>query len=117
MGHARLSEIQVTRAFPGVAHRLAVGKAVGATGIQMGELVLEPGAAIPVHHHDVDDAMMVLSGRGRCRLGEEEIALEPGVALVAPAGTPHGLRNDGSEPLRIVFAWPTAEPVARHWDT
>ena len=117
MGHVRLADVQATSAFPGVSHRLAVGKASGATGIQMGELVLEPGASIPVHHHDVDDAMMVISGRGRCRLGQDEIALEPGVTLVAPAGTPRGLRNDGREPLRIVFAWPTAEPVARYWDT
>ena len=55
MGYVRLAEVQATSAFPGVSHRLAVGKASGATGIQMGELVLEPGAAIPVHHHDVDD--------------------------------------------------------------
>lgn len=117
MGHVRLADIQATSAFPGVSHRLAVGKAAGATGIQMGELALEPGASIPVHHHDVDDAMMVISGRGRCRLGTEEIVLEPGVTLVAPAGMPHGVRNDGTTILRIVFAWPTAEPVARYWDS
>jgi quercetin dioxygenase-like cupin family protein len=100
-----------------VSSRLAVGKAAGATGIQMGELVLQPGASIPAHHHDVDDAMMVLSGRGRCRLGTEEIVLEPGVTLVAPAGLTHGIRNDGPETLRLVFAWASAEPVERYWDS
>jgi len=114
MGHIRLQDVGAGSAFPGVTHRLAVGKLLGSTSIQMGELVLAPGAAIPVHHHDVDDAMLVISGRGRCVLGDEEFGLEPGVALVAPAGTRHGLRNDGTEPLRIVFAWPTAETVARY---
>ncbi|MDQ7842864.1 MAG: cupin domain-containing protein [Armatimonadota bacterium] len=116
MGYIRLEEVQAVSAFPGVAQRTAVGRALGATGIQLAELVLAPGAEIPLHHHDVDDAMLVISGRGRCALGGEEFLLEPGVALVAPAGTSHGLRNDGTEPLRIVVAWPTVEPVVRYLD-
>jgi len=115
MGHIRLAEVEPVRAFEGVSHRLAVSRTIGATGIQMGEIVLEPGASIPRHHHDVDDAMLVISGRGLCDLGDEAVALEPGTALVAPAGVVHGLRNTGVEPLRVVFAWPTAEAVARYW--
>lgn len=115
MGHVTLAEVEPVRAFEGVSHRLAVTRQIGATGIQMGEIVLQPGAAIPRHHHDVDDAMLVISGRGLGHLGEETVPLEPGTALVAPAGIVHGLTNSGSEPLHVVFAWPTADPVARYW--
>jgi mannose-6-phosphate isomerase-like protein (cupin superfamily) len=115
VGHIRLADIAPVRAFEGVAHRLAVSKTIGATGIQMGEIILEPGAIIPRHHHDVDDAMLIIGGRGVCRLGDEIVPVEPGTAVVAPAGTVHGLENTGSEALRVVFAWPTADPVARYW--
>lgn len=115
MGHITLAEIEPVRAFEGVAHRLAVTRQIGATGIQLGEIILEPGAAIPRHHHDVDDAMLIIAGRGVCRMGEEDVSLAPGTALVAPAGIVHGLTNTGTEPLRVVFAWPTADPVARYW--
>lgn len=115
MGHTQLAEVEPVRAFEGVSHRLAVSRTIGATGIQMGDVVLEPGAAIPRHHHDVDDAMLVIAGRGVCWLGDEVVRLDPGTALVAPAGTIHGLHNTGSEPLRLVFAWPTADPVQRYW--
>jgi mannose-6-phosphate isomerase-like protein (cupin superfamily) len=48
-------------------------------------------------------------------MGDEDVLLEPGTALIAPAGIVHGLTNTGTEPLRVVFAWPTADPVARYW--
>lgn len=59
--------------------------------------------------------MLVLADRGVCRIGDDEVPVEPGTALIAPAGIVHGLANTGTEPLRVVFAWPTADPVARYW--
>lgn len=57
---------------------------------------LEPGQEQKPHAHDDQDKIYyVLEGRGRVRLGDAEEVLEPGEAIVAPAGTPHGLANVG----------------------
>jgi mannose-6-phosphate isomerase-like protein (cupin superfamily) len=55
---------------------------------------LEPGQAQKVHTHDDQDKVyVVLEGRGRMTVGTETETLEPGEAVVAPAGTAHGVAN------------------------
>jgi quercetin dioxygenase-like cupin family protein len=56
----------------------------------------------PHTHGDQDKFYIVLEGRGRFRLGSAEHSLETGDALVAPAGTEHGLVNDGATPLLVL---------------
>ncbi len=59
---------------------------------------LEPGQAQKLHAHDgLDKVYVVQSGRPTVLLGSEERALDPGQAAYAPAGEPHGVRNDTQE--------------------
>jgi quercetin dioxygenase-like cupin family protein len=71
---------------------------------------LAPGQRQAVHTHDEQDKIyVVLEGRGRFTLGAEEHRLEPGEALVAASGVPHGLVNDAGEPL-VVLVMVTPPP-------
>jgi mannose-6-phosphate isomerase-like protein (cupin superfamily) len=64
---------------------------------------LEPGQAQKVHTHDDQDKVyVVLEGRGRITVGAEDETLEAGDAVVAPAGVPHGVRNDSAERLLLL---------------
>jgi molybdenum cofactor biosynthesis protein B len=68
----------------------------------------EPGQAQDVHaHEDGDKLYYVLSGEATTTVGDEEATLGPGEAVLAPAGEPHGVRNEGDERLRtlVVMAW------------
>ena len=69
---------------------------------------LEPGQSQKVHSHDGQDKIYVaLEGRGRVAVGAEEYALGPGEAVVATAGTPHGVTNDsGARLLLLVVVSP-----------
>jgi quercetin dioxygenase-like cupin family protein len=69
---------------------------------------LEPGQKQNVHAHDGQDKVyVVLDGRGRFTLDGTEHALEAGEALVAAAGTQHGVANDsGARLLLLVFVAP-----------
>jgi quercetin dioxygenase-like cupin family protein len=67
---------------------------------------MEPGATLPLHTHTVEDTFVVLSGTGKFTLGDETFSLEPGMAVLAPAGVKHGCTNDSDEPLVIIFMWP-----------
>ena len=63
----------------------------------------EPGQEHKLHAHaGMDKVYQVLTGRGIFLLETEEIAMEPGVMLVAPEGVPHGVRNTGDERLVLM---------------
>jgi quercetin dioxygenase-like cupin family protein len=53
-------------------------------------------------HEGQDKIYYVLEGSGRFTLGGAEQRLSAGEALVAPAGTEHGLVNDGAQPLLVL---------------
>ncbi len=69
---------------------------------------LEPGQSQKVHAHDSQDKVyVVLEGRGRFTLDGGEHALQAGEALVAAAGSQHGVANDSRERLLLlVFVAP-----------
>ena len=69
---------------------------------------LEAGQSQKVHAHDGQDKVyVVLEGRGRFALDGAEQMLEPGEALVAAAGSQHGVTNDsGKRLLLLVFMAP-----------
>jgi len=61
------------------------------------------GQSQMVHTHDDQDKIYyVVEGIGRFSLGGGEQRLSAGEALVAAAGVPHGLVNDGPEPLLVL---------------
>lgn len=65
---------------------------------------LEPGADIALHTHaeDNEELYLVVTGRGTMFLDGEQREVGPGdVILNRPGGT-HGLRNTGTECLRLV---------------
>jgi mannose-6-phosphate isomerase-like protein (cupin superfamily) len=63
----------------------------------------EPGQEHKLHAHAaMDKVYHVLSGQGLFLLEGRELAMEPGVMLIAPAGVPHGIRNPGVERLCVL---------------
>lgn len=64
---------------------------------------LEPGQAQKVHSHiGSDKVYLVLTGRAVVTIGDEERELAPDEAALAPAGTPHGVRNATTERLSVL---------------
>jgi quercetin dioxygenase-like cupin family protein len=63
----------------------------------------EPGQEHALHaHRGMDKVYQVVAGRGLFLLESGDVAMEPGVLLVAPDGVPHGIRNTGSERLVVL---------------
>lgn len=68
-----------------------------AAGMLCDVYCLKPGQSQKVHAHAGSDKILLcLSGALVAILGEEELPLPAGTAVHAPAGVPHGLRNDGT---------------------
>ena len=71
--------------------------------VMVGLNTFEPGQEHALHAHaGMDKVYHVVSGSGVFLLEQEEIAMAPGVMLVAPEGVPHGIRNTGSDRLVVL---------------
>ncbi len=95
---------------PGQVVREVVGEAQGSRSVSMQHFAVEPGAVTPLHRHDVDEAILVLSGALRVRIEGEWSAAEAGDVCVFPADTPHGFvgSGDGISEIMVVFPIPAA---------
>jgi len=72
--------------------------------------VAEPGETPrkPHRHTDFEECMYVLSGQGMTRTSNGESEVSAGDTILVCAGELHVTRNTGSEPLRMLCFFPTA---------
>jgi len=63
---------------------------------------LHPGAAAALHQHPWSHYLVVLSGEGRVKVGDEKGPMTPGTWVFTPPDVPHSFRNT-SETEDLVF--------------
>lgn len=64
---------------------------------------LLPGQAQKVHSHAQEDKVyVVLEGEALFEVGGESELLSEGMAVIAEAGVPHGVRNDSATPVVLL---------------
>jgi len=78
------------------SRRISIGRA----------LFKEHGDALPHHWHSHAELYRIRSGRGKVRIGEEDIPVKAGDILVIPGDALHGVENTGDEPLEIEYYFP-----------
>lgn len=74
---------------------------------------LEPGQSQRAHAHEGSDKVyLVVEGRGRFQVGDEEETLAPGQAVLAASGETHGIVNDSGQRLVVLtlMAPPPRQP-------
>ena len=65
-----------------------------------------PGGGPPVHvHHRQEEAIHVLAGRFKVRIGDEVHNLEPGGFAYLPAGLPHAFLNLTDQPAELIVVY------------
>lgn len=66
---------------------------------------LEPGQTQKTHAHEgADKFYFVLEGAGAFTVGDQTAIAGEGSLIVAPAGIPHGVANDGTRRLSVLVA-------------
>jgi quercetin dioxygenase-like cupin family protein len=71
---------------------------------------LAPGGRIPLHFHDYEELQFILAGTGLALdSGGDSHPLVAGSAVYCAAGpaAAHGFLNTGTEPLAILYVYPT----------
>ena len=87
----RLEDLPQDSPAPQVRRRRIMGDKA-----MISELVIEKGGSAPIHHHDNEQIIMLLSGKLVVTVadaedgGEREVVLEGGDVMVLPANLPHG---------------------------
>jgi quercetin dioxygenase-like cupin family protein len=97
---------------PGLSVSFPMHSLTGAASSAAVLFELEPGAELPVHTDSAEELLLVVSGRAEARVGDEVGTLEQHQAALVPAMAPHGLRNIGSEPLRVFGTFSASTVVA-----
>jgi mannose-6-phosphate isomerase-like protein (cupin superfamily) len=75
-------------------------------------IVLPPGKSSLLHYHpEAEESYYILSGRARLLIGEEEVVMVEGTAVLIPATQPHKISNIGSNDLVfLAICVPAWEP-------
>ncbi|HEY3697286.1 cupin domain-containing protein [Phenylobacterium sp.] len=77
---------------------------IGSTSLLNGVTKLAPGAAVPLHIHNCEESVLVVSGQARVHINGVERDVLPGDVTWIPTGVPHFFRNTSE-----------AEPMAMFW--
>jgi len=79
----------------------------------MGMEDIPPGKKIRLHHHPhAEEILFIHRGSGVVKLGAREVAVSAGATVHIPRNVSVGLRNTGTEPLRLVFIFPEPDGMA-----
>ena len=100
----------------GRSARRFVNKEAGAANLTVGELVMQDGAALRLHTHPTDEAIILIEGRVEMVVGDERRVVTPGHTLLAPPGTPHRLINNSGATARMYTIFPTDNPQTEYVD-
>lgn len=83
---------------------LLTSKTVKGNENMMGYSVFRPGIDTKQKIHvAAEELAYVVSGSGKLTVRKELISFKSGDSLHIPPGVPHGIRNDGSEDIVMVF--------------
>ena len=81
-------------------------RSLGSSEVALWNHVLDPDAEVPLHWHDHDQVIYVLSGSGRVVVGDDEAVVKRGDVVVAPAHIPHRVCAAAEEALDTLVAMP-----------
>lgn len=107
INHQTIEDAEV---FDGVFSRQLVNKKLGGSAsVTVGELKIKPGCTLPDHIHFVEEALIVVHGKGKAYLDDEALYFEADMTILIPTGKKHKITNTGTEMLKIFYTFPAVE--------
>ena len=94
----------------GVAGRVVVGKADGASNFCMRIFEIAPGGNTPKHAHPWEHEMFIHADSGEIYGNAKWNPVKPGTVIFMPPDEEHQVRNTGKELLVLVCLVPSIAP-------
>jgi mannose-6-phosphate isomerase-like protein (cupin superfamily) len=63
------------------------------------------GTGLPLHLHNVEESVLILSGEAVAEVGDERVELTAGQATWVPANVPHRFLNRGDSEMSIYWVY------------
>lgn len=110
---------------PGLTHRTVAGPRDGMKHCEVWSQTISPGGETPVHRHDCEEVIVILSGRGACECEGEFYAFGNESAIIVPPNAVHKLANTGDEDITLLgiltmapvrVETPEGERIPLPWD-
>jgi len=97
---------------PGIHGRFLAHKDLGASMVSLLMNRADPGAAVPLHMHQVEETVVMFEGSIWVQLGEERRVIGPNDTVIIPALTPHAWGTEGTEAARMMWVYGGPDPFA-----
>jgi putative monooxygenase len=101
----RQSELPVIKRATGVLSQPLVLAERGSRVLTMGLSTFEPGSVIPLHTHNVEEAITILEGEAVAIIDGKEHTVRPYDTTFVPPGVPHHFRNDSGKTMRFLWTY------------
>ncbi len=96
--------------------QVLIGPDEGAPNFILRKFTILPGGRIPAHRHPtIEHEQFVLKGSMRLGLGEREVEVGAGEAVLIPAGVAHWYYNEGDEPVEFICVIPKTKEYETEW--
>lgn len=99
----RNEEIE-TLELPGLTHQTIAGHRQGVKTMEVWKQSMAPGAATPVHRHNCEEVILVLTGSGICTVGDRQVPFGPNSTLIVEPDAVHQIVNTSDEVMHLVAA-------------
>ena len=73
---------------------------------------VEPGEYLPTHTDSPEEILYIVAGEGKAQVGDERAHVRAGDLAVIPSMVPHGIANTGTETLKVVGFFSSADVVS-----
>jgi len=93
------------------SYRRIVARTEGATTRTVWDQTLPPAGLIPLHAHDTEETLTILTGQLTVTLDDQTTVVEGDTTVLIAPGVLHSLRNDTAAPARMLVFLPTASPT------
>lgn len=113
----RPSELPSINRAKGVITQPLVMPERGSKSLTMGISTFRPGAVIPLHTHNVEEAITILSGEAVAIIDGQETVCHPFDTTFVPPGVPHHFRNDSAGEMQFLWTYGGAHVTRTYVET
>ncbi len=113
----RPAELPTINRAKGVVTQPLVMAERGSATLTMGISTFQPGAVIPLHTHNVEEAITILEGEAVAIIDGQESVCRPYDTTFVPPGTPHHFRNDGAREMKFLWTYGGAHVTRTYVET